>query len=74
MRSHEIEHRILGDDLRIVEIVFDPGETDLAEAGAMNSMEDGIGFETRRGDGSAPDPGFMGTLLQAGKRAFPFEE
>lgn len=73
MRSHEIEHRILGDDLQIVEVILDPGETVIAEAGAMNYMEDGIEFETRMGDGSAPDQGFMGKLLQVGKRVFTGE-
>lgn len=73
MRSHEIEHRILGDDLQIVEVILDPGETVVAEAGAMNYMEDGIEFETRMGDGSAPDQGFMGKLLQVGKRVFTGE-
>ena len=73
MRSHEIEHRILGDDLQLVEIVLDPGETVIAEAGAMNYMEDGIGFETRMGDGSTPDQGFMSKLMQVGKRVFTGE-
>jgi uncharacterized protein (AIM24 family) len=31
-------------------------------------MEDGITFETRMGDGSQPDQGFMGKLFSAGKR------
>jgi len=73
MRSHEIEYRIVGDDLQLVEVILDPGETVIAEAGAMNYMEDGITFETRMGDGSAPDQGFMGKLFQVGKRVLTGE-
>jgi uncharacterized protein (TIGR00266 family) len=52
---------------------LDPGETVIAEAGAMNYMEDGIDFEAKFGDGSRPDDGFMGKLLSAGKRALTGE-
>lgn len=69
MKCHEVDYTIFGDDLQTVEIELDPGETVIAEAGAMNWMEDGILFETRMGDGSEPDKGFMGKLLDAGKRA-----
>ena len=73
MRSHEIDYVIHGDDLQMVEVELDPGETVIAEAGAMTYMEDGIEFETRMGDGSRPDTGFLGKLLQVGKRAFTGE-
>ncbi len=68
MRSHEIDYEIIGDDMQLVEIELDPGETVIAEAGAMNYMEDGILFETRMGDGSEADEGMLGKLLGAGKR------
>ncbi len=58
-RSHELDYEIIGDDLQIVEIELDPGETVIAEAGGMNYMEDDIHFETRMGDGSQPGGGFM---------------
>ena len=32
-------------------------------------MEDGIQFEAKMGDGSEPDKGFFGKMLNAGKRA-----
>ena len=67
-RSHEIDYEILGDDLQVVEIELDPGEVVIAEAGAMNYMDDGIQFEARFGDGSKPDQGFWGKLVEAGKR------
>ena len=52
MRCHEVDYRIIGDDMQIVEVELDPGETVVAEAGAMNYMEDGITFEARMGDGT----------------------
>ena len=73
MRSHEIDYTIIGDDLQMVEIELDPGETVVAEAGAMNYMEEGIVFEARMGDGSQPDQGLMGKLMGAGKRVLTGE-
>ncbi|MBU4036711.1 MAG: AIM24 family protein, partial [Proteobacteria bacterium] len=69
MRCHEVDYEIHGDDMQIVEVELDPGETVIAEAGAMNWMEEGISFEAKMGDGSNPDKGFMGKLLDVGKRA-----
>jgi uncharacterized protein (TIGR00266 family) len=68
MNSHEVDYEIKGDDIQIVEIELDPRETVIAEAGAMLYMADGINFETKMGDGSNPDQGFMGKLLSAGSR------
>lgn len=68
MQSHEIDYQIYGSDMQIVEVELDPGETVVAEAGAMNYMEEDIRFEARLGDGSKPDAGFMGRLFGAGKR------
>jgi len=61
MQSHEIDYQIFGDDMQIVEIELDPGESVIAEAGAMNYMEDSITFEARMGDGSVL--GGLGDLL-----------
>ncbi len=68
MMCHEVDYEIIGDDIQIVEIELDPGETVVAEAGAMNYMDDGITFEAKMGDGSRPDDGVFGKLLGAGKR------
>jgi uncharacterized protein (TIGR00266 family) len=68
MTSHEIDYKIFGNDIQFVEVELDPRETVIAEAGAMVYMEDGITFETRMGDGSRPDQGFMGKLFEAGSR------
>lgn len=66
--SHEIDYEIIGHDMQLVEIELDPGETVIAEAGAMIYMQDGISFNSKMGDGSDPDQGLMGMLFSAGKR------
>jgi uncharacterized protein (TIGR00266 family) len=68
MRSHEIDYKIIGQSMQMVEIELDRDETVIAEAGAMNYMEDGIEFETKMGDGSDVNQGLMGKLFSAGKR------
>lgn len=68
MDSHKIDYEIIGDDMQMVEIELDPGETCIAEAGAMNYMEDGIEFEAQMGDGSGSANGFLGKVMGAGKR------
>jgi len=73
MKCHEVDYEILGHDMQIVEVELDPGETVVAEAGAMNYMEDGITFESRMGDGSRADAGVFGKLMSAGKRALTGE-
>lgn len=66
MASHQLEYDILGASAQTVEIILDPGETVIAEAGAMNYMTEGIRFEARMGDGSSS--GLLGKLWGAGKR------
>ena len=68
MQSHEIDYKIKGNDVQLVEIELDSGETVIAEAGAMLYMEDGISFESRMGDGSNPHAGFFDKVLAAGSR------
>lgn len=73
MRSHEIDYELYGDDMQMVEIELDPQETVIAEAGAMNWMEEDIDFQARMGDGSEPNSGLMGKLLSVGKRVLTGE-
>ena len=68
MQSHEIDYKIIGHDIQLVEVELDPGETVIAEAGAMLYMEDGISFESKMGDGSNPRAGFFDKVLSAGSR------
>lgn len=68
-RAHDIDFKIVGEDLQFVEVELDPGESVIAEAGAMMYMTPGITLETIFGDGSQQQAGgIMGALLGAGKR------
>ena len=73
MRSHEVDYEIFGNDMQVVEIELDLDETIVAEAGAMNWMEEDIVYEAKMGDGSKGDEGLMGKLFSAGKRALSGE-
>jgi len=73
MQCHTVDYEIIGSDMQIVEVELDPGETVVAEAGAMNYMGEGITFEAKMGDGSNTDDGIMGKLLSAGKRVLTGE-
>jgi len=68
MISHEVDYKIIGEDIQFVEIELDPGETVIAEAGTMVYMEQGISYDVKMGDGSSPNRGIMDTLLSAGSR------
>ena len=68
-QAHEIDYQIVGEDLQFVEIELDPGESVVAEAGAMMYMTEGVEMETIFGDGSSQaQAGIMGALLGAGRR------
>jgi uncharacterized protein (TIGR00266 family) len=69
-RMDEVEFTVYGDDLQFVEIMLDPGETVISEAGAMMYMDSAIATDTIFGDGSAQsqNSGLGGKLLSAGKR------
>ena len=73
MNSHEVDYEVFGDDMQIVEVELDPGETVIAEAGAMNYMEEGIAFEAKMGDGSEPQQGFVQKMISAAGRSLTGE-
>lgn len=73
MKCHEVDFEIFGSDMQVVEIELDPSETVIAEAGAMNWMDSAINFEAKMGDGSKPDRGLLGKLVDAGKRTLTGE-
>ena len=74
-KADVIDFEIFGDDMQLVEIELDPGESVVAEAGAMNYMDACIKMETIFGDGSGADKGkgVGGMLMSAGKRALTGE-
>lgn len=67
--ADDIDFEIKGQELQFLEIELDPGESAVAEAGAMVWKDASIGMTTVFGDGSGGEGGgFMGKLLGAGKR------
>lgn len=66
--AHEIEYRVIGEEMQCVEIELDPQESVIAEAGGLMYMEDNIKMETLFGDGSAQEQSFMNKLWSAGQR------
>lgn len=73
MHSHDVDYRIIGDDIQLVEIELDPMETVIAEAGTMMYMDSQIRFDTKMGDGSEANQSLMGKLLSAGSRVLTGE-
>jgi uncharacterized protein (TIGR00266 family) len=68
--ADEIDFKIFGSEMQFVEVELDPGESAVAEAGAMMYKDSTVQMETVFGDGSAASKagGFMDKLLGAGKR------
>lgn len=73
MNSHDIDYTIIGDDIQLVEIELDPGETVIAEAGSMMYMDSNVSYDTRLGDGSRANQGVLNKLLSAGSRVITGE-
>lgn len=66
--ADDIDFEIKGQELQFLEIELDPGESAVAEAGAMVWKDAPVQMSTVFGDGRANEGGFMGKLLGAGKR------
>lgn len=68
--ADEIDYKILGAEMQFVEVELDPGESAVAEAGAMMYKGADVAMQTIFGDGSQSSGGggFMDKLLGAGKR------
>ncbi|MBA3455863.1 MAG: TIGR00266 family protein [Deltaproteobacteria bacterium] len=73
--ADQIDFEVIGEEMQFVEIVLDPGEAAIAEAGSFFYMEPGIKMETIFGDGShqAQDQGFFGKLAAGAKRVLTGE-
>jgi uncharacterized protein (TIGR00266 family) len=71
--NHEIDYRIVGEEMQYVEVELDPNETAIAESGSFMLMDDGIQMQTIFGDGSGQEKGFFGKLMSAGKRVLTGE-
>lgn len=76
--ADDIEFTIHGEDMQFVEIELDPGETAIAEAGALMMKDAAVRMDTVFGDGSTPagaggGGGLMDKLVSAGKRVLTGE-
>jgi uncharacterized protein (TIGR00266 family) len=65
--ADDIDYEV-GQELQFVEIELDPGESAVAEAGAMVWKDASVEMTTVFGSGAGQEGGFMGALLGAGKR------
>ncbi len=66
--ADDIDFEIKGQELQFLEIELDPGESAVAEAGAMVWKDGAVTMSTVFGDGRGNEGGFMGKLLGAGQR------
>lgn len=73
IQNHEIDYRILGEEMQCVEIELDPQETAIGESGSFMMMDKEIQMETIFGDGTQQNSGFLGKLMSAGKRVLTGE-
>ncbi|MEM9053131.1 MAG: TIGR00266 family protein, partial [Bacteroidota bacterium] len=73
MDNHEIDYRIIGEELQCVEVELDPQETVIAEAGSLMHMDDTVEMRTIFGDGSNQDQSIFGKFMSAGKRVLTGE-
>ncbi|WP_305804803.1 TIGR00266 family protein [Stenotrophomonas sp. YIM B06876] len=75
-RADDIEFRIVGHEMQFVEIELDPGESAIAEAGALMFKDASVQMDTVFGDGrheGQDGGGFMDKLMSAGKRVLTGE-
>lgn len=68
MNNHEIDYKVLGEEMQCVEVELDPQETLMGEPGSFMAMDQDIQMATIFGDGSQQTGGLMGKLFSAGKR------
>ena len=73
MKSDEVDYELIGEAMQMVVVELDRDETVIAEAGMLTFMEGDIEFETKLGDGSDPDRGFLGRMFSAGLRTLTGE-
>lgn len=73
MANHEVDYKIIGEELQCVEIELDNQESVVAEAGSLMYMDQAIEMETIFGDGSNKENGIFDKILSAGKRVLTGE-
>lgn len=66
--ADDIDFEIKGQEMQFVEIELDPGESAIAEAGAMMFKDVPVEMDTIFGDGSKQQSEFLDSIMGAGKR------
>lgn len=66
--AQDVNYKIYGGDIQFIEIELDPGETVIAEPGALLYMHQYIEHSSHMGDGSKVDKSVMSKLASVGKR------
>ena len=66
--ADDVDFEIRGAEMQFVEVELDPGESAVAEAGAMMYKDASIAMTTAFGDGRESSDGFFDKLVGAGKR------
>ncbi|MBU2581915.1 MAG: AIM24 family protein [Alphaproteobacteria bacterium] len=66
--ADDIDFEVKGQEMQFVEIELDPGESAIAEAGAMMFKDVSIHMDTIFGDGTKQQGGIFGSIMGAGKR------
>lgn len=66
--ADDIDFKITGQEMQFIEIELDPGESAIAEAGAMMFKHPAVQMDSVFGDGSKAPGGFFGKIATAGKR------
>ena len=66
--ADDIDYRIVGNDMPFVEIELDPGESAVAEAGALMYKDAVVQMDTIFGDGSQKSGGVMDAIFAGARR------
>lgn len=66
--NDDVDYEVKGSEMQFVEVELDPGESAIAEAGAMMFKDQSVTMSAVFGDGAGQNAGFMDKLLGAGKR------
>ena len=73
LTSDVLDYELIGGDLQAVVVTLDPGETVIAEAGAMMFMEQGIEMNTTL-DPNRQGGGMLGKLFSGAKRVLSYNK
>lgn len=68
MNDTSIRYKISSESMPCVEVELDPGQSIIAEAGAMTYFDGGVKLEVKFGDGADSEQSVVGKIFSAAKR------